>query len=135
MLRGRNDKVVMRNDKVIVRNDKVIVRNDKVIGRNNKVIGRNDKVIGRTDKVIGRNDKVIGRKDKVIGRNDKVIGRNNKSRTNRTMISHDLAARRDFVRDLARLKVRGGVVLLKDSGRVLSDVGYALLMFLNKVQA
>ena len=62
--------------------------------------GRNDKVIVRNDKVIGRNDKVIGRNDKVIGRNDKVIGRNDKSRTNRTMISHDLAS--------ARFRARSG---------------------------
>mgnify|MGYP007106493898 CR=1 FL=1 len=37
---------------------------------------------------------------------DKVVGRDDKSRTNRTMISHDLAARQDVVRDLARPKVR-----------------------------
>ena len=93
MLRGRDDKVIVRNDKVIGRNNKVIVRNDKVVGRNDMVIGRNDKVIGRNDKVKGRNDKVIGRSDKVIGRNDK-------SRTSRTMISHDLAS--------ARFRARSG---------------------------
>ena len=75
-------------------------RNDKVTGRNDQAIGRNDKVIGWNGKVIGRNDKVIGRNDTVRGRNDKVIGRNDKSRTNRAMISRDLAS--------ARFRARSG---------------------------
>ena len=60
--------------------------------------------------MLGRNGKVIGRNDKVIGRNDKVIGRNDKSRTNRTMISHDLAS--------ARFRARSGKTEVQGAGKV-----------------